>query len=129
MILNYAMGMDPQQFKKLDPMLQSVVLAAASFAYGKYGKGLLITSMIRDSGIHATGRGCDVDVCDGTVYEGGLLPIEAEVLCSHINGRFKYDILRPEKYVAFYGHRDKSAKHNNHIHFQTCHSSRTEMIG
>jgi len=120
-LLNYTqeMGESGQsEFNRMHPMLQAVYFEAASYYYKLFGKSLLITSIKRDKGVHGVWRGIDVDVCDGIIYEGGLLTAEAEMIAMHINDLFQYDPQRPEMYCCFYGWRDKSGKHDNHIHFQ-----------
>ena len=119
-LINFALDLDnpAARFGKLDRMIQAVVMQAAAYSYSRFGKGLLITSLDRPAGTHSNLRCIDVDVCSGGVYEGGILPSEAERIVTHINGQFKYDLNRPGMYTAFYGHRDSSGKHDNHIHFQ-----------
>ena len=119
-LIQFAMDLDnaASRFGKLDRMIQAVVMDAAAYAYSRFGKMLLVTSLDRPTGSHSNMRCVDVDVCDAAVYEGGLLPKEAEQVATHSNGSFKYDPLRPHMYVAFYGHRDVNGKHYNHIHFQ-----------
>ena len=119
-IITFALDLDTPwtRFLKLDPMVQAVVMQAAAYSCSRYDKGLLITSLDRPTGSHSNLRCIDVDVCDGAVYEGGVLPSEAERIVTHINGTFKYDPVRPGMFAAYYGHRDRSGKHDNHIHFQ-----------
>jgi len=118
-----------REFSDLDPMLQAVYFEAASFAYGKFRKALLITSIKREDGIHACDRAFDVDACTKNIYPGCILPFEAQVISGHINGLFKYDPSRDDMYVAFYGSLDLEGKHWNHIHFQTCWDKRTIYKG
>jgi len=120
-LLNYTqeMGESGQsEFNRLLPMLQAVYFEAAAYCYVCFGKSLLITSIKRVTGVHGAWRGIDVDVCSGMVYEGGLLPSEAESIALYINSLFQYDPARPEMYCCFYGWRDPNGKHDNHIHFQ-----------
>ena len=121
-LLDYTMEMGVTQgvseFNRLHPMLQAVFFSAASYCYSRFGKAFLITSIKRETGVHGAWRGIDVDVCDCKIYEGGLLPSEAETIATEINMMFQYDPQRPEKYVCFYGWRDPGGRHGNHIHFQ-----------
>ena len=108
-----------EDFHRLHPMLQAVFFDAGFYLYTNYRKAFLITSMFRDTGgVHQYGRGLDVDVCDKSVYAGGLLPEEALKIRRYINSLWGYDETRPSMYVAIYGDLDPKGKHWNHIHFQ-----------
>ena len=122
-LINFACDVDKMdEFHRLHPMLQAVFCNAVEYAYSAFGKALLITSMERpgDNGVHGTKpcRGLDVDVCDGGVYKGGILPDNAGCIEDWINLTFRYDPTRPDMNVAIYGDRDPAGKHWNHIHFQ-----------
>ena len=123
-LLNYVLEIvnGPMQFDRLEPMLQGVYLDAAAYCWRSYGKAMLITSIERplSKGVHGVRpcRGLDADVCQGTVYEGGLLPREAENVAGYINARYRYDPKRPEMFVCVYGWRDKTGRHDDHLHFQ-----------
>jgi hypothetical protein len=110
-------------FWLLHPKLQAVIFDAAVYAFKRFGKTLLITSMFRnDGGVHQYGRGVDIDVCQGKVYEGGLTPLEAEELASDIDTWWVYDPKRQDLTVVVYKLEGEAAKkfgaHKNHIHFQ-----------
>jgi len=108
-----------EDFHRLHPMLQAVFFDAAQYVFKKYHKAFLITSMFRDTGgVHQYWRGLDVDVCDKTIYEGGLMTHQAEQVVKYINRYFTYDIERSYMRVAIYGELDPKGKHWNHIHFQ-----------
>ena len=115
-----------EEFHRLHPMLQAVFFDAAMLAYRYYDLPFLITDIRthfltgkeRIGGVHSVYRGIDVDVCDGSVYENGLLPAEAEGIVNMINSRWQYDPTRPNMHVAIYGDLDPAGKHWNHIHFQ-----------
>ena len=108
-----------EDFHRLHPKLRAVFFRAVTTVYWNHTKALLITSMFRDTGgVHRCGRGLDVDVCDKTIYEGGLLPLEAYRLTNTINSLYTYDPERPGMKVAIYGDLDPKGKHWNHIHFQ-----------
>ena len=122
-LLNYIPDIDrPQtQFNKLDPLLQAVYFDAANFLYTHFGKSFLITSIYRDGNphsVHAYYRGLDVGVCEGLAYEGGVLPMEMEIVASYINKTYRYNPAN-NKYVFFYGDRDPNKNHWNHGHIQT----------
>ena len=116
------------EFLSLDTMLQVVFFYASWYAWTRFGKTLLITSLLREDGVHADGRGLDVDVCDGRVYEGGLLPCEAQEIVDVINMGFVYDPHRMDRRVAIYGENDPKGRHWNHIHFQVCWGDRSRCL-
>jgi hypothetical protein len=127
--INFAGTADKiDEFLSLDTMLQVVFFYASWYAWTRYGKTLLITSVLRDDGVHADGRGLDVDVCDGFVYQGGLLPGEAQEIVDIINLGFVYDPHRMDMRVAIYGENDPKGKHWDHIHFQTCWGDRSRCL-
>lgn len=110
------------QFDRMDSALQGVYLDAVVYCWRAFRKSLLITSIERTgAGVHAARpcRGIDADVCQGTAYEGGLLPAEAEDIAGHVNARYRYDPERPQMQVCVYGWRDPSGRHDNHLHFQS----------
>jgi hypothetical protein len=124
MLLNYTteLGRPQDQFNKLDPILQAIYFDAANFLFFKFSKSFLITSIYRDSNphsVHAYYRGIDADVCDGKAYEGGVLPMEAEIVACYINKKYRYNPAN-NKYVLVYGDRDPDGNHDTHGHIQVC---------
>jgi len=117
------------QFRRLDPMLQAVFFYAAAYAYLRFGKPLLITSIERENaGVHSYHRGLDYDVDQYARY-GGLLTSEALMLHDEIERVFIYDPARPTMRVCFFGTDDPAGKHWGHAHLQVCHSRRTRQRG
>lgn len=128
-LINFAGTVDKtDEFHRLHPMLQAVFFYAAWYCWTRFGKTFLITSIKRDDGVHGDWRGLDVDVCEGVVYEGGLLPYEAEEVSGMINSCFSYDYDREGMRVAIYGENDPSGRHWNHIHFQVCWGDRSRCL-
>ena len=123
-LINFAGNEDRMdEFRRLHPMLRVVFFDAVKQLYLDCGKAFLITSMFRDTGgVHQDGRGLDVDVCDVTMYEGGVTPDEAKRVVNDMNDNWEYDPNRPKYNVAVYkltGKKaDKFGAHINHIHFQ-----------
>ena len=127
--INFAGSVDKiDEFHSLDTMLQVVFFYASWYAWTRFGKILLITSVLREDGVHADRRGLDVDVCDGFVYQGGVLPNEAQEIADVINLGFVYDPHRMNMRVAIYGANDPNKKHWNHIHFQVCWGDRSRCL-
>lgn len=120
-LLNFIPEIDRpmDQFNKLDPLLQAIFFNAATLLYISFKKRFLITSIYRDQpeSVHGHYRGIDTDVCQGEPYEGGVLPMEAEIIASHINKVYRYNP-NNNLYCAVYGERDPNGNHDTHIHFQ-----------
>ena len=120
------------ELRGLHPSLWMIYSFAALYAWLRWREDLIITSMLRpgDAGVHAYGRGMDIDVDEKAGYQG-LAPANARELADAINAAFEYDPSRPEYRVAVYGAADSSGRHWNHIHLQAHARTmplRTELI-
>ena len=114
------------EFETLDERLQTVYLALCCLTWSMFGKILIITSMYRPTGNHASRRMLDFDVDELRQY-GGLTPEETKVLVDLIAIVLFYDVTRPHFPVAVYGTIDSSGKHWDHVHLQVCASRKTKF--
>ena len=137
--INFACNEDKiGEFLSSHTMLQWVFFYACWYIGTRFGKIPLITCVktscltgderTAPEDVHAHGRGLDIDVCDGFVYQGGLLPHEAQEIVDVINLGFVYDPNRMDRRVAIYGENDKKGRHWNHIHFQVCWGDRSRCL-
>lgn len=117
-----------EEFASLDAMVRRAFAIAAYIAWVLFGRRLVITSMRRPEGNHASGRMIDYDVDEGRQY-GGLPPEEAQVLVDMLNLTLVYDPdpRRPHFPVAVYGKNDSSGKHWDHTHLQVCYGDGTKF--
>lgn len=113
-----------EEFGKLEPQAVELARLCDWFCREVFGKEILITSLRRPEGGHATGRMFDFDVDEHREY-GGLSPDEAAILADAMNFIMIYDPSRPTFSVLVYGENDSKGAHWNHVHGQVCFHQQT----
>ena len=104
-----------KQFWQLSPKTQMIVVDAAHFIKSKFGVDCIVTSVIREDGIHAAGRACDI-------RSFNLKDEEIAKLDHYLNDKYPYGKINPrtgQPYKTCYYHKsDKSDEPEYHFHLQ-----------
>lgn len=112
-----------QQLPRYNPLLYAIIVVASFFFHGKFGKKLVITSVLRRKNlfsVHAYWRGVDIGF-----NSSNMTVEEATWLRDFINRWLIYDTNRPDMDACIYGDNDPDGKHLDHLHVQTHRRSRT----
>jgi hypothetical protein len=115
-----------EEFCDLDPLLITVFIGLCGLSKVLFNKQLIVTSMFRPTGNHASYRMLDFDVDERRVYNG-LFPEEAQIISNVVAASFVYDISRPHYPVAVYGPNDAAGVHWDHVHLQVCANRKTKF--
>ena len=114
------------EFASLCAQTRFVFCGLAALSTMLFGKKLVVTSMVRPQGTHASKRMLDFDV-DERRQHCGLSPEEAQVLSDVAAVTLAYDASRPHYPVAVYGKNDSAGRHWDHVHLQTCYGGKTKF--
>ncbi len=106
------------QFFQIYPKLRLILCDLDCYSQKRFGKEIIITSLIRknDKGVHGYGRGADVRV----EYVGWKRLIryytgkEIASILHCVNSKYIYDFRRPEYHTIIY-HRVKGSTHHFHV--------------
>lgn len=118
-----------RQIGAINPKLFELLQVANELAQTLYKKDLVVTSVLRNGGIHSTGNATDVGL-----NSGGFTTEEFQNIANILNNEYTYDPERPEYKVFLFMNIVKKEdgteelQHTDHGHCQV-HDNSTGFMG